>query len=268
MKLIALIAIVALVSTSYAFDVSSSNPGPGDRVTLTGTSNPGQDVDFLTSFQMKLPVESGKYEYEANGVEIPQKPNRFAVTATGVKDLNVGIKIGIWISKGFAATNGVATVSQSDVPPGRYDLKVFGEALDGGENVNLEVTAGTSVRADSAGKYALSIDTSGVAAGDYTIEGAGETKVIQVGQRKQAPVNVRTAPASASIPDTARQDSGSNQKSSVEETSTIPVEKKTTVNATEERNTSTSQPPADQEKGFIGWLQDSIQGFFGSNKGG
>jgi hypothetical protein len=259
---------MTLVSTSNAFDVSSSNPGPGDKVTLTGTANPGQNVDFLTSFQMKLPVNSGKYEYEANGVEIPQKPNRFAVTATGVKDLNVGIKIGIWISKGFAATNGVATVSHSDVPPGRYDLKVFGEALDGGENVNLEVTAGTSVKADSAGKYTLSIDTSGVAAGDYKIEGAGETKVIQVGERKQTPVDVRTAPASAFTPATVREESGSNNKNSVEETSIKPVGKKTTENVTEGQNTSSSQPPAGQEKGFIGWLQDSLQGFLGSNKGG
>lgn len=259
---------MVLVSTSCAFDVSSSNPSPGDRVILTGTANPGKDVDFLTSFQMKLPVNSGKYEYEANGVEIPQKPNRFAVTATGVKDINLGIKVGIWISKGFTATNGVATVSQTDVPPGRYDLKVFGEALGGGENVNLEVTAGTSVKADSAGKYTLSIDTSGVAAGDYKIEGAGETKVIQVGGRKQAPVDGRTAPDSASTPATVQEDSGSNKISSVEEPSIIPVEKKATVNATEERNTSSSQPPADQEKGFIGWLQDSIQGILGSNKGG
>lgn len=255
---------MALASTSYAFDVSSSNPGPGDKVILTGTANPGQTVDFLTSFQMKLPVNSGKYEYVANGVEIPQKPNTFAVTATGVKDLNVGIKIGIWISKGFAATNGVASVSHSDVPPGRYDLKVFGEALDGGENVNLEVTAGTSVKADSAGKYTVSIDTSGVAAGDYKIEGAGETKVIQVGGKKQAPIDVRTAPASTSTPATVREDSGANTKSSVDEAGTEPAEKKAAENVTWSRNKSGSQATSGQEKGFTGWLQDALQGILGS----
>jgi hypothetical protein len=90
LKLIALIAIIALASTACAFDVSSSHPGPGDAVTLTGTANPGQKVDFQTSFQMDLPVNSGMYEYIANGVIIPQKPNRFEVAATGVKDLNVG----------------------------------------------------------------------------------------------------------------------------------------------------------------------------------
>jgi hypothetical protein len=187
MKLIAVLIILSLASTAFAFEVSSSNPSPGEKVTITGTANPGQEVEFKTSFQMSLPVASGKYEYESSGVEVPQKPNTFAVTATGVKDLNVGVKMGIWISKRFTATNGVASISQSNVPPGRYDLKVFGVALDGSSNVNLDVMAKTAVKADSSGKYSLSIDTSGIAAGAYKIEGEGETKIIQVGGGKEEP---------------------------------------------------------------------------------
>ena len=151
MKLIAILAILSLASTACAFEVSFVPSRPW------GDGNPDRhdqsrsEVDFQTSFQIDLLVNSGKYEYVANGVDIPQKPNQFAVTATGIKDLNVGVKIGIWISKRFNVTNGEASISHSDVPPGKYDLKVFGEAMDGGRSVNLKVAAETAVNAETAG---------------------------------------------------------------------------------------------------------------------
>ena len=185
MKLICILAILAMASNVYAFEISSTNPAPGETVTITGNGNPGQEFKFQTSFQRDMPVNSGRYEYEASGVEVPQKPNRFAVNVAGVKDLNVGVKMGIWISKEFNATNGAASISQSDVPPGRYDLKVFGDALEGQKSVSMNFLAETTVKADSGGKYSLSVDTSGMTNGAYKIEGAGETKTIQVGGRKE-----------------------------------------------------------------------------------
>jgi hypothetical protein len=216
-KVIAVLIILTLASAACAFEVSSSNPSPGEKVTITGTANPGKEVEFRTSFQMSLPVASGRYEYESSSVEVPQKPNTFAVTATGVKDLNVGVKIGIWISKRFTATNGVASISQSNVPPGRYDLKVFGEALDGGSSINLDVVAGTAVKADSAGKYSLSIDTSGIAAGAYKIEGAGETKIIQIGEGKEEfQSDANPASASSSAPASHASSGEESQSSSTQ----------------------------------------------------
>lgn len=266
MKLIAILTILSLASTACAFEISSSHPSPGETVTLTGTANPGQKVDFQTSFQMDLPVNSGKYEYLATGVDIPQKPNQFAVTATGIKDLNVGVKIGIWVSKGFTATNGVATVSHSDVPPGRYDLKVFGEALDGGKSVNLKVAAQTAVNADTAGKYSLDIDTSGIPSGAYKIEGAGETKIIQVGGVEEAPkVEEEIAQAPPSTPVVSTETgSGDGGSPLGKETAANSVPQKPTKSALGEQYTSGTQPPAGQEKGFVGWLQDSLQGILGS----
>ena len=270
MKLIAIFAIVtlailSLVSTACAFEVSSSHPGAGETVTLTGTANPGQKVDFQTSFQMDLPVNSGRYEYLANGVDIPQKPNRFEVDATGVKDLNVGVKIGIWISKGFNATNGAASISHSDVPPGRYDLKVFGEALDTGGSVNLKVAAETAVNADAAGKYSLDIDTSGIPSGAYKIEGAGETRIIQVGGVEEAPnVDLKAVSGSPSLP-VANGETGSATKVSTsgKQTAANSVPQKPTENASTGQNISASQQPAKTEKGFVDWLKDSLTGFFG-----
>lgn len=228
MKLIVVLIIFILSSAAYAFEISSYNPGPGEKVTLTGTANPGQEVEFKTSFQMNLPVTSGRYEYEASGVEVPQKPNTFAVTATGVKDINVGVKIGIWISKRFTATNGVASISQSNVPPGKYDLKVFGQATEDKSSVNLDVMAKTAVKADSAGKYSLSIDTSGIASGAYKIEGAGETKAIQVGggkdasQSKAEPVSsVKSSSATYAGSSEERESSAAKTSSSGEITSDV-----------------------------------------------
>jgi hypothetical protein len=183
MRSAAAFAALILVSSvcSSGFEVSSTNPSSGEIVTITGSGNPGQEVEFQTSFQMNLPVVSGKYEYEASSVKIPQKPNQFGVTVEGVKDLNLGVKIGLWITKGFKAKDGVVSLSQSDVPPGRYDIKVFGEALEGRSSVSATIKAGTVVKADSAGKYSLDVDTSGIPGGAYQIEGDGETKTIQVG---------------------------------------------------------------------------------------
>lgn len=252
---------MALASTACAFDVSSSNPDPGERVTLTGTANPGQKVDFQTSFQMDLPVNSGTYEYVASGVDIPQKPNRFEVDASGVKDLNMGVKIGIWISKRFNATNGKASISQSNIPPGRYDLKVFGEALDGTSRVNLKVVAETAVNANSAGKYSLDIDTSGIPSGAYIIKGAGETRTIQVGGVKETQ---NAASELASVPVESSETGSSTKVSpSFKQTVTNSVPQKPTENASVVQNTSSSQQPGGQERGFIGWLQDSLQGIFG-----
>ncbi len=172
--------ILISTSTCLAFDLSPLNLQPGDKITLTGTAAPGELVNIRSSFAMDLPISEGQYEYETS-VEIPQKPNRFAVTARNVKDLNVGVKMVIWITKRFESSGGAASISQSDVPPGRYDLKMFGTATDGASKVPVEVNAETSVKADSAGKYSLIIDTSGIPNGDYKIMGAGDSKIVRIG---------------------------------------------------------------------------------------
>lgn len=177
---IIIIAIIVTVSTCSAFDISSQNLQPGDKITLTGKAAPGEQVNLRSSFAMDLPVKNGKYEYETN-VEIPQKPNNLAVTARNIKDLNLGVKMVIWVTKSFPASGGVASISHSDVPPGRYDLKMFGSAVDKASKVTVEVDAETAVKADPAGRYSLVIDTSGIPNGDYRISGAGDSKVVHIG---------------------------------------------------------------------------------------
>ncbi|MCX6674382.1 MAG: hypothetical protein NTY37_11465 [Methanothrix sp.] len=168
------------ISVGFAFELSPANPAPGQEVTLTGTAKPGEDLSFQSSFTMNLPVAGGEYVYETT-VLVPQKPNRFTVSANNVQDFNAGVKFGIWITKSFQASGGTARISQADVPPGRYNLKMFGKALPGSTQVPVNIEAQTQVQADSAGTYKLIIDTSGIPAGDYRIQGAGDAKTIRLG---------------------------------------------------------------------------------------
>lgn len=184
-EVLAFLILAFLLSVCSAFDLSPSNPKAGDDIVITGIAAPGEQLNFRSSFSMDLPVSNGQYEYETK-VVIPQTPNKLAVTARNVKDLNLGVKMVIWITKRFEARSGIASISQSDVPPGRYDLKMFGTAADGASNVDVEVNAETAVLADSSGKYSLVIDTSGMPDGDYRIEGGGDSKVAHIGGTSSA----------------------------------------------------------------------------------
>jgi hypothetical protein len=183
MKLIfALIAIIiyVVIPVGLAFELSPENPKPGQEVTLTGTGKPGEELSFRSSFTMNLPVTGGEYGYETT-VQVPQKPNHFTVSANNVQDFYAGVKFGIWITKSFQVSGGTIRISQADVPPGRYNLKMFGKALPGSTKVPVNIEAQTQVKADPAGTYKLAIDTTGIPAGDYRIQGAGDVKTIRLG---------------------------------------------------------------------------------------
>ncbi|VVB66921.1 Uncharacterised protein [uncultured archaeon] len=193
MRAIIVLAIFIFASLCAAFDLSPANPNSGDRITLSGSASPGERLSFHSSFSMDLPVTGGQYEY-TTAVEIPRKPNRFTVTARNVKYLNAGVKLGIWLTRQFPASGGIASISHADVPPGKYDLKMFGEALAGSTSVPVEVVAETVAQADSKGKYELFIDTSGIPAGDYRIEGAGDLKTIRIREPSATSISAASQP--------------------------------------------------------------------------
>jgi hypothetical protein len=71
----------------------------------------------------------------------------------------------MWVSRSGSEYQGVQSDQWRSIhisigrPPGRYDLKVFDDALDGRKSVSMDVLAETTFKADSCGKYSLSIDT-------------------------------------------------------------------------------------------------------------
>ena len=174
------ILIILFAPHSLAFEITPPNPMLGQEITISGKAKPGETLSFESSFVMNLPVSGGQYEYETT-IQVPQKPNRFTVSAKNVQDLNAGVKIIIWITKSFQASGGAIRLSQADVPPGRYNLKMFGSALPGSTVVPVDIDAETQVTADSNGQYRLTIDTTGVPAGSYRITGQSETKTICLG---------------------------------------------------------------------------------------
>lgn len=185
LRIIAL--LLMLVAPVAAFDVSPQNPTPGEDVIITGTASPGEDVRIRSSFDMDIPVEDGKYEYVAYGIEVPQKPNRLSVVARNVETLIAGVKMGIWITMPVTTRGGVASVSKSDVPPGRYTLKMFGDAVPGASTVSITVDAETTVTSDSSGEYELVMDTSGAPEGEYRIWVGSEEKVVNIGGSQAEP---------------------------------------------------------------------------------
>ncbi len=249
MKLTIWFLVLTLISLASAFDVSPSNPSPGDEIVIDGTAAPNEEVRLRSGFQMDIPVSGGKYEYETH-VEIPQKPNRFTVTAQNVKDLNAGVKMLIWITKRFEASGGIATVSQADVPPGRYSLKMFGEALPGTSVVPVKVVAETAVKADSSGRYSLAIDTSGIPAGDYSIEGDGDSKIIRIGSPEEKKDASKDSEDSKDL-----QDSKDSPARATEKETIAP-----TKGTAEEETVSDSSEKSSENKGFISGVTELIWG--------
>lgn len=172
-----------MISLGSALVATPSEVAPGEQITITGNATPGETVSIQGNFQMDLPVNpDGSYEFRTNSIWIPQKPNAFSVTADNVQDLILGVKFMVWLSYPVQATNGTAAIYQKDVPPGNYDIRVSGKALEGSKIVPFKVSAKTTAKANHEGKYSLKINTQGVPAGDYFMQriDTNETAVVHI----------------------------------------------------------------------------------------
>ena len=180
--LLAVSALALICTPATAFETAVTD----GSVNIAGKADPDELLRFEASFQMQLPVKDSQYQYETS-ISVPQKPNRFTIRVQNVQDLNAGVKMGFWLTKHFEALSGVATLSQSNIPPGRYNLKIFGQAQEGSSRVPVDVSMETEVKANKSGDYSLTIDTAGMPSGQYAIRGAGQTKTIKVGQAASSP---------------------------------------------------------------------------------
>ena len=124
------------------------------------------------------------YAYDAEGAYLPNKPNNFTVTASGVKNLNIGLKkiqgsgtnsstiwegkfMRMWVShQAVADDQGVATDDSDLISPGIYDARIFGDAANVSQ-VDLTMTLVKKIFIN--GKFHLSINTTGFPAGNYSI---------------------------------------------------------------------------------------------------
>ena len=166
--------LTALLSIFSIFVLALLTVSPAGAAVSTWEISP-------VTFEQKAPVSGGKYEYILEGVEIPDGfDNSFTVRASGVEDLNVRVKILIWITISSEASGGEATVSQSGVPPGTYMIRIDGNAKSGASTTDLKITARQRIKADSEGDFSYSYNTKAVPPGDFEIKVGGSTKTISL----------------------------------------------------------------------------------------
>jgi hypothetical protein len=179
--ILVLLSISPAAASVSDWDFSPQNPVSGDTLTIKGSASPGEKTDLFVNFEKTVPVSGGKFEYVLEDVKIPEGlKNSFKVEASGAKNLNVRVKMVIWITKSSDASGNTATVSQSNVPPGTYTIRIDGDAGEGASEVNLKITAFQEIEADSNGDFSYSYNTKSVPPGNFEIKVGGISKEINV----------------------------------------------------------------------------------------
>jgi len=115
------------------------------------------------------------YGYHLPGMYIPGKPNNFTVSAKGVRSMNIGLKkdpvpggsnrTRMWVSSRAYAFNGTATLDNDQISPGRYHIKIFGDAAENTSDVMIEMRLIKKLLIN--GNFNLSINMSGFPSGNY-----------------------------------------------------------------------------------------------------
>ncbi|WP_229390611.1 hypothetical protein [Methanosarcina sp. DH2] len=183
--ILALLTISPAAAAVSSWDLSPEKPVLGDTLRIKGSASPEEEIEVQVTFEKEAPVSGGEYEYILEGVKIPEGfNNRFTVRATGASDLNVRVKMLIWVTKSSEASGGIATVTQSSVPPGTYQIKMDGDATGGTSTVNLRITAVQQIKADSDGDFSYSYNTKAVPPGDFEISVGGVKKKVTLEQGK------------------------------------------------------------------------------------
>ena len=179
--ILVLLSISPAAASVSKWDFSPQNPVSGDTLSIIGGASPGEKTDLFVNFEKTVPVSGGKFEYVLEDVKIPEGlKNSFKVEASGAKNLNVRVKMVIWITKSSDASGNTATVSQSNVPPGTYTIRIDGDAGEGVSEVNLKITAFQEIEADSNGDFSYSYNTKSVPPGNFEIKVGGMSKEINV----------------------------------------------------------------------------------------
>lgn len=127
-----------------------------------------------------MATSEGRYEYRLNSINIPSTPNSFTVKAVNVKNLYVSVKVLLlfWVTKGSEAEGEVATLSQSNVPAGTYNIVIHEDAVEGATKVTIQITASTRIVTDQNGLYEYSYDTSSIPPSTFTVKVGDITKTI------------------------------------------------------------------------------------------
>ena len=183
-----------LISPIYAvsdIEISPSNPVVGDTITLTGKASPNEAINCQAWFEVNpTKILLPDYGYDMYGVELPSPPNNFKVIAENVNDAYVCVNMGIWITISSSAdSNGIATVSKSNVPEGTYDITIGGTIKDQSKPVKLKIIASTTINADENGNFKYAYKTNNIPEGTtiYLSVGGVNKEIIIKGDTPAPP---------------------------------------------------------------------------------
>lgn len=174
-------ALIPLAGATVTdLQVSPVNPVVGDTIIISGTESGANEINAIASFTKVVTPSGGQYEYLVGSVEIPKGSKNFAVTAVGVNDLYVNVKLYGYIplTIGKDASSGTATISQSNVPSGTHKIKIFGLAETGVSSVSLKITATQGIDIDPDGHFEYRYSTGSIPVGDFNLNVGGSTKTV------------------------------------------------------------------------------------------
>jgi hypothetical protein len=164
---------------SGSWELIPASPVVGDVMEIRGTGFEGESTGVQVTFEKEVQVVDGRYEYLLEDVRIPSGfDNSFTVQATGVDDLNVRVKMLLWITKTAEAKDGVATVSQAGVPPGTYKIRIDGKS--DAPSVKLKITAFQKMEVDSEGSFSYTYDSKSMPSGSFEINVGGIAKQVEL----------------------------------------------------------------------------------------
>ncbi|CAD6495169.1 MAG: hypothetical protein EMLJLAPB_01261 [Candidatus Argoarchaeum ethanivorans] len=156
----------------------------GETVSITGKALPNEPVWLKFSFAISLPVSEGNYSRDFTGIHLPTGNKSLFLTVENVKDIQIIFEAGGDTIEYYSnVTGGIFTIfiPETDIPPGKCNITVCGNATDDATSVNLTTDMSIKVIADSNGDFSLNISTEGVPIGEYQITaGAIERTVLVV----------------------------------------------------------------------------------------
>jgi len=229
-------------AASSNWELTPQNPAAGDIIEIKGTGFEGDTAKALVSFEKDVTVQGGEYEYLLEDVIIPSSSyNSFTVQAEGVENLNVRAKMLLWITKSAEAKDGTATVSQTNVPAGTYEIRIDGKAS--GSNVKLKITAMQEIEVDSDGSLSYLYSTKSIPAGDFEVNVEGITKQIELQSEEGLPSEIDSVEQNISETNSSEQNLSEEQNNENLTSETNSSEQ----NSSEEKDNESSGDTAQEE---------------------
>jgi hypothetical protein len=230
MGLLLLCAFIASVPIAGASVTELNVPSfvvQGDTLSISGKASPNEAVWLDSSFGLSLPVSNGRYSEEFRGINFIAGEKKISAHAENIKTMQLAVspftatcngetvKVTMWpgipvMEAPLEITNGVVTLSFSfpmkisgievDIPAGKKDIKISGDAVDDASSVNLKIAISIKCIADSIGDFKLDIDTGGVPEGEFLITAGGIERTVQIVLTEPKQTSTQKSPSIMSTP--------------------------------------------------------------------